>query len=172
MAHIFKHNQWCILIWFYASNMTYKALYSSNMTYEALHSWNVTYEVLYSSNSNRSFALLFTLNVFYWDFKFSCSNNIDPPARVCSREQTSSFGTLIVNFPIILSHLREYVRYNVRYIWSFCRLALLVVDARSLGLSRKCCKKFYNTLCLLIIFENGLDTFILSSNVIIDLNNV
>ena len=74
--------------------------------------------------------------------------------------------------PIILSHLREDVPENVQYIWSFCHPTPLVVDARSLGLRWKCCKKFYSTLCLLIILENGIDTFILSSNKIIDLINV
>ena len=94
-----------------------------------------------------------------------CSSNI-------YLQQTSSFGTLNVYVPIILSHLQDYVPYNVRYVWSFCWPVLLVVDARSLGFRRKCCKKFYNTLCLLIIFKNDMDTFILSSNVIIDLINV
>ena len=96
-----------------------------------------------------------------------------PFSAHCTQQQwTYSLWTLHVQVPIKLSHLREDVPKNVRYIWSFCHPALLVVDARSLGLRRKCCKKFYGTLCLLIIFENGIDTFILSLNVKIDLINV
>ena len=79
--------------------------------------------------------------------------------------QTYSLGTLNVHVPTILSHLREYLRYHVRYVSSICHLPILVVDTRTLGLSCKCCKIFYITLCLLILFENALDTFISSSNV-------
>ena len=38
------------------------------------------------------------------------------------------FGTLNVRVPIILSHLREGVQDNVRYIWSFRRPAVLAID--------------------------------------------
>ena len=137
-----------------------------------LYSWNVWHERYVSHRVRDLVKLCVALMALRpsWGHgtKLSYTEKV---AKNC-QQKTSSFGTLTVHVPIILSHLREYVPHNVRYIWSFCRPALLVVDARSLGLRRKCCKKFYNILCLLIIFENGIDTFILSSNVIIDLINV
>ena len=44
------------------------------------------------------------------------------------KNKTHSFGTLNVQVPIILSHLRQDVQENVQDIWSFRQPALLVID--------------------------------------------